>query len=196
MNIDFSNPGNVSFDMIPYTTKILNKFPEMITRVASTPAADHLYKICAPSEARCLPESQAIAYHHTTAQLLFLSTVCHDIQTAAAFLTTRVKTPYKDDWGKLKWVLKYLKETHYLKPTLSAESLSILHWYLDASHQIHDDCCSHTGAILTFGKRAISSSLNKQKLNTKKSTQSKLLRHMINWVIFCGHVIFLKQKAT
>jgi hypothetical protein len=73
MNIDFSNPSILSFDMIQYITKNLNKCPEMIMEVASTPAADHLFKICAPSEAHCLPESQAIAYHHTTAQLLFLS---------------------------------------------------------------------------------------------------------------------------
>jgi hypothetical protein len=94
--------------------------------MASTPAADNLFKICAPSEARCLPESQAIAYHHTTVQLLFLSQVCHDIKTTVAFLTTRVKTPDEDNWGKLKRVIKYLNGTRYLKLTLSAESLSIL----------------------------------------------------------------------
>ncbi len=73
MNIGFSNPSNVSFDMIPYITQILNKFPELITEVASTLEAYHLFKICAPSDASCLPELQATAYHHTTAQLLFLS---------------------------------------------------------------------------------------------------------------------------
>jgi hypothetical protein len=77
--------------MIPYITKMLNKFPELIMGVASTPTADHLFKICSSSNPHCLPESLAIAYHHATAQLLFLSQVCHDIQTAVAFLTTRVK---------------------------------------------------------------------------------------------------------
>ncbi len=147
----------------------------MIMGVTSTPAADHLFKICAPSEACCLPEYQAIAYHHTMAQLLFLLQVCCDIQSAVAFLTTRVKTPHGDDRGKLKRVLKYLDGMGYLKLTLSAESLSIFHCYVDASHQIHDDCCGHTGAILTFGAGAITSSLNKQKLNTKSSTESKLV---------------------
>jgi hypothetical protein len=83
--------------MISYITKILNKFPELITGVASTPAADHLFKICAPSDACCLPEYQAIAYHHTMAQLLFLSQVCRDIQTAVASLTTRGKPLDKDN---------------------------------------------------------------------------------------------------
>ena len=73
MNINFSTPKTVSFDMIPYIKKILNEFPEKITGVASSPAADHLFQIRDPKEARLLPESQAIAYHHATAQLLFLS---------------------------------------------------------------------------------------------------------------------------
>jgi hypothetical protein len=35
-----------------------------------------------------------------------------DIQrTAVAFLTTRVKNPEEDDWGKLKRLLKYLTGT-------------------------------------------------------------------------------------
>jgi hypothetical protein len=106
MNINLSTPGNVSFDMIPYIKKIIADFPEKITGVASSPAADHLFKIRPPDEARVLPESQAIAFHHTTAQLLFLSRVRRDIQTAVAFLTTCVKTPDEDDWGKLKRVLK------------------------------------------------------------------------------------------
>ena len=32
-----------------------------------------------------------------------------DIQTAVAFLSTRVKSPDEDNWGKLKWVVKYKK---------------------------------------------------------------------------------------
>ena len=77
--------------MIPYIKKIINDFPKKITGVASSPAADHLFKICDTKDARLLPESQAIAYHHATDQLLYLSRVRRDIQTAVAFLTTRVK---------------------------------------------------------------------------------------------------------
>jgi hypothetical protein len=42
MNIEFSNKGAVTFDMIPYIGKIFQAFPEKITGVSSTPAADHL----------------------------------------------------------------------------------------------------------------------------------------------------------
>jgi hypothetical protein len=134
MNIDFSTPGNISYDMILYLNKAITEFPENITGVASTLAADHLFQIRPPTEAHILPESQVIAYHHTTAQLSFLSRVRHNIQTAVAFFTTWVKVSDEDDWGKLKRVLKYLNGTQSLKTTLSADSLSILHWCIDASH--------------------------------------------------------------
>jgi hypothetical protein len=75
MNIDFSDPGSVAFDMIPYISKILTGFPEKITGVSSTPAADHLFTVCPQHEASFLPEEQARSFHHTTAQLLFLSRV-------------------------------------------------------------------------------------------------------------------------
>ena len=173
--MNFSTPGTVTFDMIPYIKKIIDEFPEKITGVASSPTADHLFKIRDPKDARLLPESQALASHHATAQLLFLSRVRRDIQTAVAFLTTRVKAPDEDDWGKLKRVLKYLFGTRFLKLTLSANSLSLLCWYVDASHQIHDDCKGHTGALLTLGAGAVLSSSTKQKINTKSSTETELV---------------------
>jgi hypothetical protein len=126
MNFDFSQQGAVRIDMIPYINKIIVAFPEKITGVQSTPASDHLFQIRPPSEAKLLPEEQARVFHHTTAQLLFLSRVRRDIQTTVAFLTTRVKSPDEDDHlGKLKRVLKYLQSTRSLKLTLHADSLSL-----------------------------------------------------------------------
>ncbi len=54
-----------------------------------------------------------------------------------AFLTTRVKSPNEDDWGKLKRVLKYLNGTKYLKLNLSVDDLGLLKWYVDASQNVH-----------------------------------------------------------
>jgi hypothetical protein len=84
--------------------------------------------------------------------------------------------PDEDDWGKLKHVLAYLHSTRSLKLTLFAESLSIIRWYVDASHQTHEDCRSHTGAILTLGCGAVSSSSTKQKLNTDSSIETGIVR--------------------
>ena len=175
MNLDFSTKGTVNIEMTPYIKKIITAFPEKITGVQSTPAADHLFQIRPESEARVLPEEQARAYHHTTAQLLFLSRVRRDIQTTVAFLTTRVKRPDEDDWGKLKRVLKYLNSTLHLPLSLFADSLTNIAWYVDASHQTHDDCKGHTGAILTFGRGATTSSSGKHKIPSKSSTESEII---------------------
>jgi hypothetical protein len=175
MNLDFSKKGVVSIDMIPYINKIIETFPEKITGVQSTPAGDHLFQVRPPDEAKYLPKEQARAFHHTTAQLLFLSRVCCDIQTTVAFLTTRVKQLDDDDWGKLKRVLKYLNSTRFLRLTLSADSLSNIVWYVDASHQLHDNCKGQTGSILTFGRGATTSSSTKQKIPAKSSCKSEII---------------------
>jgi hypothetical protein len=161
--------------MVPYIDKIINALPEKITGVTSTTAADHLFAVHPSAEARLHPKDQAWVFHHTTAQLLFLSQVFHNIQTPVSFLMTRVKQSDEDDWGKLKCVLTYLHSTHSLKLTLFAESLSSIRWYVDASHQTHEDCRSHTGAILTLVCGAVSSSSTKQKLNTKGSTETEIV---------------------
>ena len=85
-----------------------------------------------PIPSKGLPEEQTMAFHRTTAQLLFLSARARrDIQPTTAFLTMRVrsmdeddwgkvKRPDKDDWGKVKRVLSYLKGTLHMPLILSA----------------------------------------------------------------------------
>ncbi len=90
-------------------------------------------------------------------------------------LTTRVKSPDKDDWGKLKWVLKYLNGTKYLNLRLSVKNLGMLKWYIDGSHNVHPDSRGHGGALFSMGKGATMRYSRKLKLNTQSSTESKLV---------------------
>ena len=92
-----------------------------------------------------------------------------------AFLTTRVKKPDQEDWGKLKRVLKYLNGTKHMKLKLTVENLSIIKWWIDASYNVHWDARGHNGAMMTMGKGAITSNSNKQKLNVGSSTESELV---------------------
>jgi len=71
--------------------------------------------------------------------------------------------------------LKYLHSTPHLPLSLFADSLTNIVWYVDASHQTHDDCKGHTGAILTFGKGATTSSSSKQKIPSKSSTETEII---------------------
>ena len=68
------------------------------------------------------------------AQLLLVAgRVWRDIQTAVAFLTTRVKRPDEDNWGMFQRVLKYLKGKKHMKLTLSIQNLGMIRWWADAS---------------------------------------------------------------
>ena len=72
MDLDFSSPKVLKIGMIKYIKKIHKEFPEEIKSVAATPAAEHLFEVCEDNKDKLLPEEQALAFHHTTAQLLFL----------------------------------------------------------------------------------------------------------------------------
>merc|ERR1712194_658146 len=133
--------------------KILEEFVEVIKKTAATPARDNLFQVRAEELAEQLPEELAVAFHHAVAQLLFLSQKARrNIQLPVSFMTRRVKKPDRDDWGKLLRVLEYLNGTKHMKLTLEVDNLSTLNWFIDASHQVHDDCKGHTGGALTLGK--------------------------------------------
>jgi hypothetical protein len=103
VDVEFKEDGTLDVSMVAYLKNVISDFPKMITRKAATPAADHLFTNGDKKETRPLEEERVLAFYHTVAQLLFMSMRARqDIQTAVAFLTTRVKCPDKDDWGKLK----------------------------------------------------------------------------------------------
>jgi hypothetical protein len=153
MIFDFSPKGKVMVTMMDYIKNIIKDFPKEIVGTKTSPAADHLFTVRDPSLAKVLPEEQAMAFHRMTAQLVFLSTRARrDIPPATAFLTMRVRLPDKDDWGKVKRVLSYLKGTLHMPLILSADSLILSRWWVDAAYAVHDDCRGHTGAGMSFGQ--------------------------------------------
>ena len=96
--------------MMEYIKNIFKDFPKEFTGTKTSPAADHLFTVRDPSLAKALPEEQAMSFHRAMAQLLFLSArAWRDIQPATAFLTMQVRSPDKDDSGKVKRVLGYLR---------------------------------------------------------------------------------------
>ncbi len=131
IDLDFSRKGKLGVSMIKYLHKLLTGFLEYVTSAndATSPTKEHLFNIRDEKEAKYLPEEKAQEFHHVTAQLLFLcNRTCRDVQTVVAFLTTRVKKPDVDDWGKLRRVLTYLKVTKYMKLMLTVDDLSIIRW--------------------------------------------------------------------
>jgi hypothetical protein len=86
--------------MIDYIKDVVDNAPSDMGGAAKTPAANRLFEINANCEK--LAEAEAIMFHHISAKLLFLcKRAGPDIQTAIVFLSTRVKSPDKDDYKKL-----------------------------------------------------------------------------------------------
>jgi hypothetical protein len=74
MEMEFNDDGTLDVSMIKYIQNAIEDFPEMITGRAATPAADHLFNVTDKKEVRALEEERVLAFHHTIAQLLFMST--------------------------------------------------------------------------------------------------------------------------
>ena len=86
-----------------------------------------MFTIREDGKRKLLLEGKARQFHRTVAYLLFLcKRDCPDIEPLISFLTTIVKDPDKDDWGKLKHGLMYLKGTMYMKRHMKADSLSMI----------------------------------------------------------------------
>lgn len=58
---------------------------------------------------------------------------------------------------------------------LEADNLHLAKWWVDRSFAVHPDMRSHTGRVLSLGKGAIYRTLTRQKLNTRSSTEAKLI---------------------
>jgi hypothetical protein len=162
--LDFTKKGEVKVTMIDYLKGVINDFPEKITGTAMSPATTNLYDFRPDKERTVLNEEQAWAFHHAVAQLLFATARARkDIQHTVAFLTTRVKSPDKDDWTKLKRLLKYTRGMIYMPLILRADKLNIVKWWVDASYAAHGDCKWHTGATMSMGTGSITGISKKQK---------------------------------
>lgn len=162
--------------MVGFLKRTINDFPEAISGRATSPAAEHLFMVREDGSRKLLDEERARAFHHAVAQLLFVTTrCCRDIQMAISFLTTRVRAPNVDDWGKRKRLLKYIHGTMYLPLTLEGSDLNFIRWWVDAAFAVHWDFWSHSGAVMMLGKGMIMGGSKKQKINTRSSTEAEII---------------------
>jgi len=85
--------------------KTLEELPMNIEGLATTPASSYLFNTDPGCKKLCEEEGQL--FHHLVAKLLYLSKQTRqDIQTAVAFLCTRVREPDTDDYKKLTEVMQ------------------------------------------------------------------------------------------
>ena len=174
MTIDFSVQGKVKFTMIDYIENMITELPANMSGTVRSPASSHLFDV--NDDAEKLSTELSDFFHHIVAKLLFLCKRARpDIQTAVAFLCTRVKEPDVDDYKKLGRTMMYLRGTVKMPLTLEADECNIVKWWVDASFAVHPDMRSHTGGVMMLGKGAIYGTSTRQKINTKSSTEAELV---------------------
>jgi Reverse transcriptase (RNA-dependent DNA polymerase) len=174
MTIDFSGEGKVVFRMVDYIQNMLDELPDDFDGTAATPATSYLFKT--RESATKLGVELSDLFHSNVAKLLYLAQRARpDILVTVAFLTTRVSSPDIDDLGKLKRVMRYLRDTEDLPLTLEASGDGAIRWWVDASFAVHPNMRSHTGAVLSLGKGAVFGMSSKQKINTKSSCEAELV---------------------
>ena len=162
--------------MMPYLKKILDGFPEEIATTALTPATENLFKVQDGKYGRPLPEKQAAQFHHAVEHRFFYSgRVRRYFQTAVTFLATRVKAPDKNNWGKLKRVMTYIKGSLVVNLTLMADSLFVINWWVDVSFSTNKYFRGHTDGMMSLGSGAITNGSWKQKINGRSSMYNNLI---------------------
>jgi hypothetical protein len=160
--------------MTDYIRNMLDELPDDFDGTAATPATSYLFKTreSAPKLSSGLSE----LLHSNVAKLLYLAQRARpDILLAVVFLTTRVSSPVIDDLGKLKRVMRYLRDTKDLALTLEASGDGVTRWWVDVSFAVHPNMRSHTGAVLSLGKGAVYGMSSKHKINTKSSCEAELV---------------------
>jgi hypothetical protein len=174
MLLGYTKTGVVKIDMQDYVKKVLIEMPDDMDGTASSPVAAYLFHIQDGIEA--LEKDNREFFHAMVAKLLFLCKRGRpDIQTAIAFLCTRIQAPTRHDYNKLSRVIKYLQGTEQLILRLSANNLNIIKWWVDALYGVHYDMKSHTSGVMSLGTGAAYLTSKKQKLNTKSSTEAELV---------------------
>ena len=174
LSLDFSKEGAVKIGAEDHISEAIKQFPGEVGPAASTPAAEHLFKV--DSECPKLDEARRQRYHSIFAKLLWVGKKARpDILVALSFLGKRTLTADEDDWKKLRRLLAYLKGTKHLRLTLSVDNLTVVKWWADSSFAVHPDLKSHSGGFGTLGKGAFYAQSSTQKLSTTSSTESEVV---------------------
>jgi hypothetical protein len=128
MTLDYTVRGQVRISMFDYVDKILVAFDKAEPKgggTKSSAAPDNLFTVNEDCK-KIIPE-RAVQFHNLVAKTLYATKRARpDTCTAIAFLTTRARTPDKDDWKKLVHLMRYIRGTRKMPLILSADSSGIL----------------------------------------------------------------------
>ena len=146
MSLDFSHPGEVEMTVFDHIKKLIDKLPDDMIGEKWTAAPECLFRADG-SEAKLLDEDKKELFHTITATTLHSSQRGRpDLQSAVAFLCTRVKEPDEHDWKKLTHLMKCMQATAWMPHKIRTEGKGTF-IHMDGAHAVHSDVKGHGGVF-------------------------------------------------
>ena len=177
MALDYSVCGQVKISMSEYVNEIMAAFDKAEPKgggTKSSAAPDNLFTVNEDCEK--ISQEKVVQSHNIVAKTLYATKRARlDTCTAIAFLMTRVRERDTDDWKKLRHMMRCIRGSRKMPLILSESGSHILKWWVDASFAVHPNLRRHSGSSLSLGRGMPIVGSNKHKLNTRSSTESKIV---------------------
>lgn len=149
------------------------------------PASPNLFE--QDDESPLLQQHQSDDFHSIVATILFMAKRARpELLCATSYLTTKVKAPTVQDWGKLRKLVSFIAGTKEKGLVLQPKGIWVEAW-ADAAYGIHQaDRRSHSGTIVSIGGAPIYCSSKRQGLTAKSAAEAEIIcvsdaATMITW---------------
>ena len=195
MRLDFQTPKEIQVTMLDCLKGVLEDFSEVITGISTSLSDNHIFQVRPEYERTLLDKERSPVFHHTVAQLIFVTPMARKyINVSIAFPCTRVRSPFKGDWGNLLRVLRYIRGTLHMLLILSTESLSVIKWWVDFSFAAHPYWKGHTGVMVYMGSGSIMKLSWKQKKG-ENQWKTRYWEHTMPFHSSCGRDTLLRDRG-
>ena len=137
MTLDFSVKGECHVLQGAHIEDIMSAFPEKLDGAkVLTPASNALFK---RGTGKFLSVEEREVFHSIVVKCLYVSNRSRtDISPTVSILCGRVRDANRNDWEKLRRLVKYLISTKELHLMFWYDCLSLARWHVDASFAVHD----------------------------------------------------------
>lgn len=184
MRIQRGADGSLTLDQSAYTEKILKKYKLWSANSSSTPMEEGLD----PQK----PDSceEGLDFQGIIGSLMYLAVCTRPDISFSVTKLSQYNTAHNEEIFKYaKRVLRYLKGTQSLGLRYSADNITYLHGYVDASHGNNFDGKSFSGYVFMLSGGPVAWGSRKQRLVADSTTESEF----IAMVLGCKEAMFLKQ---
>lgn len=172
-------------------------FGEEFSATVSSPSTRKL--MVADQAAEQVDGRKGNIFHSVSAKLLFIIKIVRpNFKITASFLTKRVSKSDDDEWEKLRRVLIFCKNVIDGVRIIGSTNLEDTFTCINPAYAVHTDMRSHTDGCMSLDIGTIHNKAAVQKLNTKSSTESEIIRvskyllyniWMINFIAAQGYKI-------